>query len=75
MKAGIVSAMSAMLRSLRIRNLALVEELSWELPAGFITITGLAEDHWPAGTGKGRTNTFKIQMGTGGGTFGGVQPQ
>jgi DNA repair protein RecN (Recombination protein N) len=32
--------MSAMLRSLRIRNLALVEELSWELPAGFITITG-----------------------------------
>lgn len=40
MKAGIVSAMSAMLRSLRIRNLALVEELSWELPAGFITITG-----------------------------------
>ena len=29
-----------MLRSLRIRNLALVEELSWELPAGFITITG-----------------------------------
>ena len=32
--------MSAMLRSLRIRNLALVEELSWELPAGFTTITG-----------------------------------
>jgi DNA repair protein RecN (Recombination protein N) len=32
--------MSAMLRSLRIRNLALVEELAWELPAGFITITG-----------------------------------
>jgi DNA repair protein RecN (Recombination protein N) len=32
--------MSAMLRSLQIRNLALVEELSWELPAGFTTITG-----------------------------------
>jgi DNA repair protein RecN (Recombination protein N) len=32
--------MSAMLRSLRIRNLALVEELSWELPAGFMSITG-----------------------------------
>ena len=32
--------MSAMLRSLRIRNLALVEELSWELPSGFTTITG-----------------------------------
>lgn len=29
-----------MLQSLRIRNLALVEELSWELPAGFTTITG-----------------------------------
>ncbi len=40
MKAGIVFTMSAMLRSLRIRNLALVEELTWELPAGFITITG-----------------------------------
>ncbi len=38
--AGIVSCMSAMLRSLRIRNLALVEELTWELPAGFTTITG-----------------------------------
>ena len=38
---------------------------------GFITITGLAENHWPAGTGKGRTNTLKIQMGTGGGTFSG----
>jgi len=29
-----------MLRSLRIRNLALVEELSWDLPAGFSAITG-----------------------------------
>jgi DNA repair protein RecN (Recombination protein N) len=38
--AGIVSGMSAMLRSLRIRNLALVEELSWELPEGFTAITG-----------------------------------
>ncbi len=32
--------MSAMLRSLRIRNLALVEELEWELPAGFTAVTG-----------------------------------
>ena len=32
--------MAAKLRSLRIRNLALVEELSWDLPAGFCTITG-----------------------------------
>jgi len=32
--------MAAKLRSLRIRNLALVEELSWDLPAGFTTITG-----------------------------------
>ena len=32
--------MSAMLRSLRIRNLALVEELELELPAGFTAITG-----------------------------------
>lgn len=38
--AGIVSAMSAMLRSLRIRNLALVEALEWELPAGFTAVTG-----------------------------------
>ena len=38
--AGIVFAMSAMLRSLRIRNLALVEELEWELPAGFTAVTG-----------------------------------
>ena len=29
-----------MLRSLRIRNLALVEELEWELPAGFTAVTG-----------------------------------
>ncbi len=29
-----------MLRSLRIRNLALVEELSWELPDGFTAVTG-----------------------------------
>jgi DNA repair protein RecN (Recombination protein N) len=32
--------MSAMLRSLRIRNLALVEELEWDLPAGFTAVTG-----------------------------------
>jgi DNA repair protein RecN (Recombination protein N) len=32
--------MSAMLRSLRIRNLALVEELEWELPPGFTAVTG-----------------------------------
>jgi DNA repair protein RecN (Recombination protein N) len=32
--------MSATLTSLRIRNLALVEELTWELPEGFIAITG-----------------------------------
>lgn len=38
--AGIVSTMSAMLRSLRIRNLALVEELEWEIPPGFTAVTG-----------------------------------
>lgn len=38
--AGIVPCMSAMLRSLRIRNLALVEELEWELAAGFTAVTG-----------------------------------
>jgi len=32
--------MSAMLRSLRIRNLALVEVLEWDLPAGFTAVTG-----------------------------------
>lgn len=32
--------MSAMIRSLRIRNLALVEELEWELAAGFTAVTG-----------------------------------
>ena len=37
---GIVTGMSAMLRSLRIRNLALVEELEWDLPAGFTAFTG-----------------------------------
>ena len=37
---GIVPFMSAMLRSLRIRNLALVEELEWELSAGFTAVTG-----------------------------------
>lgn len=37
---GIVVSMSAMLRSLRIRNLALVEELEWELAAGFTAVTG-----------------------------------
>ena len=29
-----------MLQSLKIRNLALVEELTWDLPAGFVAITG-----------------------------------
>jgi DNA repair protein RecN (Recombination protein N) len=29
-----------MLQSLKIRNLALVEELLWELPSGFVAITG-----------------------------------
>lgn len=29
-----------MLRSLKIRNLALVEELSWDLPSGFVAVTG-----------------------------------
>ncbi len=29
-----------MLTSLKIRNLALVEELTWDLPAGFVAITG-----------------------------------
>ncbi len=33
-------AFSAMLATLRIRNFALVESLSWEVPAGFIAITG-----------------------------------
>lgn len=37
---GIVVSMSAMLRSLRICNLALVEELEWELAAGFTAVTG-----------------------------------
>ena len=37
---GIVPSMSAMLRSLRIRNLALVEELEWELASGFTAVTG-----------------------------------
>ena len=32
--------MSAMLRSLRIRNLALVDELEWELPPAFTAVTG-----------------------------------
>lgn len=32
--------MSATLASLRIRNLALVEDLLWEPPAGFVAITG-----------------------------------
>jgi len=36
----IIPSMSAMLRSLRIRNLALVEELGWELPPGFTAVTG-----------------------------------
>ncbi|MFY8216973.1 MAG: AAA family ATPase, partial [Chthoniobacterales bacterium] len=29
-----------MLASLRIRNFALVESLLWEIPAGFVAITG-----------------------------------
>jgi DNA repair protein RecN (Recombination protein N) len=32
--------MSATLASLRIRNLALVEDLLWEPPSGFVAITG-----------------------------------
>ena len=32
--------MPAMLRSLRIRNLALVETLEWDLPQGFTAVTG-----------------------------------
>lgn len=32
--------MAAMLRSLRIRNLALVGELEWDLPGGFTSVTG-----------------------------------
>ena len=32
--------MSATLASLRIRNLALVEDATWEPSAGFIAITG-----------------------------------
>ncbi len=32
--------MLATLQSLKIRNLALVEELTWDLPAGFVAITG-----------------------------------
>ena len=32
--------MPATLRSLRIRNLALVEQLDWELAAGFNAVTG-----------------------------------
>jgi DNA repair protein RecN (Recombination protein N) len=39
-KAVILPAMPAMLRSLRIRNLALVEELEWELSPGFTAVTG-----------------------------------
>ncbi len=31
---------TAMLASLRIRNFALVESLAWEIPAGFVAITG-----------------------------------
>src|SRR3954470_2405917 len=32
--------MSAVLTLLRIRNLALVEELEWQIPTGFVAITG-----------------------------------
>ncbi len=32
--------MFATLQTLKIRNLALVEELTWDLPAGFVAITG-----------------------------------
>ena len=39
-KAVILRTMPAMLRSLRIRNLALVEELEWELSPGFTAVTG-----------------------------------
>ena len=33
-------SMSATLASLRIRNLALVEDLTWEPPSGFVAVTG-----------------------------------
>lgn len=36
----IVPAFPAMLASLRIRNFALVESLLWEIPPGFVAITG-----------------------------------
>lgn len=39
-KAVILRTMPAMLRSLRIRNLALVEVLEWELSPGFTAVTG-----------------------------------
>jgi len=32
--------MSATLASLRIRNLALVEDITWEMPPGFVAVTG-----------------------------------
>ena len=47
-----------MLRSLRIRNLALVEELTWELPDGFTAVTGQ--------TGAGKSiiiGAFKFLLG------------
>ena len=37
---GIIGFMSAMLASLRIRNLALVEEVDWELGPGLTVVTG-----------------------------------
>lgn len=39
-KGVILRAMPAMLRSLRIRNLALVETLEWDLSPGFTAVTG-----------------------------------
>lgn len=39
-EAVIFAVAAAMLASLRIRNFALVESLEWEIPAGFVAITG-----------------------------------
>lgn len=39
-EAVIFEGFAAMLASLRIRNFALVESLAWDIPAGFVAITG-----------------------------------
>jgi len=33
---------------------------------GFVKISGLAADYWPAGSGKGKSNAIKVQMGLSG---------